>query len=542
MEAKPHAEHAETEAGKPGTDSAAQQGPLHADVDKLPVLRPVKIREVQEFFIDASSNRITECAIAMMSAVDKKLPAASKQPPPAETAISAVDKKLPAAPKQLLPMTMIDTALSPLESKFPTAFKQPPAPLAATQTGTQKYRRLATPIPLPPSPTYEAQEARRTIKISPTYGAQEARRTIKAAIESGVEIESQMQIRPQPAAVKPADTIRYPGRQISHSEARKQPRQKTVYRPPPFFKTSQQARSGSKAGGMPPAAAGPGDRHMAGVQTLRVRAGGKQGPLLGSSAADGPETVYWVSTARTKPAAASWTACCAALALHESEPDFQDQASDCLSECAVAGSTASSVNPLDFLLPGVAESDGNEEPDAPPADAAAAGAGAAKTSPVKPAAPHKGPSGQGRMPTSAPLTAESVRALNADITAAGVHQKADAPSAWQRRNSKVHGGPWAGKTTEAAAGKLPAAGRLGADEGGGAVAGQGASKVDNVACCLAVTAVFEGKVSAKELARLLGGHFGKFAPLSELLFSTAASDDKVSFSLTWTMHTALMPL
>ena len=105
------------------------------------------------------------------------------------------------------------------------------------------------------------------------------------------------------------------------------------------------------------------------------------------------------------------------------------------------------------------------------------------------------------------------------------------PSAWQQRNSKVHGRPLMSTDMQGASKPTPT-GIPKAAEADSTVTGQADGAAEVLDCCgLRVSAVFDGSVSVKELSRALCSSFGRSAPLSELLFSTEASVNKVRLPL-----------
>lgn len=420
-----------TRARGSDTTKAVSNGPLQTDGGQWPGLRPVRTREVEDSWADADSSKINETSLAA-SAVNKQVPAATnavaKQPP---TASASVRKQPPRASTAV-------TKQPPTASNQSQPAEQQPPMTGAAQQGARKGRKLVTPIPLPPSPTHAAQETSK---------------------EEQEQNELQLstwppQNRPRADAGKPGEKAGQPDQHPSHAIARRQQHPRIPYQPP-IYKTSQQARnvqppmraadrkpaaatavtgSGSRsaavvassAAGEDPQTAAATAAHMTGVQTLWIRAGTKNGPLLdGSTAAiPGADTIFWASTGKEQPKAAGWTACCSQLPILMEDLDIQDQASDCLSECAVAGSITSSINPLDFLLGAAADAPGTDEPEEASGAGSLGSSPASKTSSAaslaqrRRADSHKALSPS--IQASAPLTAESVRMLNADITATGV--------------------------------------------------------------------------------------------------------------------------
>ena len=431
-----------TRARGSDTTKAVSNGLLQTDGGQWPGLRPVRTREVEDSWADADSSKINETSLAA-SAVDKQVPAATnavaKQPP---TAFPAVTKQPPTAAasvrKQPPSASTAVTKQPPTASNQSQPAEQQPPMTGAAQQGARKGRKLVTPNPLPPSPTHAAQE---------TSKEEQEQNELQLSTWP-------LQNRPRADAGKPGEKAGQPDQHPSYTMARRQQHPRIPYQPP-IYKTSQQAHNVQppvRAADRKPAAAtsvtGSGSRaaavvasstagedlqtataiaaHMTGVQTLWICAGTKNGPLLGGSTAEIPEadTILWVSAGKESPKAASWTACCSQLPILMEDLDIQDQASDCLSECAVAGSITSSINPLDFLLGAAADAPGTDEPEEASGAGSLGSSPASKTSSAaslaqrRRADSHKALSPS--IQASAPLTAESVRMLNADITATGV--------------------------------------------------------------------------------------------------------------------------
>lgn len=392
--------------------------------DPLPTLRRIRTRKVQSSTVEPCNSEVNEKVTSNLdnqpasapqerpvSKVDEEATSNSEgQPPTHQLFNKAIEKattrpeEQPSTQEQLLwsstqqqPLGKADIKAMTRPEKQPStreqplskshqesiteASKQPPAPIEQLliPKAERKARKLAKPIPLPPSPT----ETSPRMAHSHFKHAQlnESKSTHGAKVQQG---KSSLQHAVAAQARAPADSVKL-GAENKRPEAlssysistpRPQPRQlpiqphvpcaltqgkvenhfKGVHRKVAIKTAGMRGDPRSKPGD-PAASDTEGDKaraaadtSVAGSQNLWTRAGTKQGPLPLAHApgemTPGVDTAFWANAKDTKPDMD--TSC--EMPSEKEGKGFQQLHADYLSRRAVAGSKGGSDSSLDIQL------------------------------------------------------------------------------------------------------------------------------------------------------------------------------------------------